>query len=84
MRRLSALALFVALPGAASACDAAKARFAIGQSWSDALAEDARDKAGAQAVRRMIRGHAYTMEFRGDRLNLLTDDRGAVLSVSCG
>jgi len=25
-----------------------------------------------------------TMDYRGDRLNLKTDDAGAVVSVSCG
>lgn len=84
MRAIAAMTILLALGGAARACDADKARFAVGQSWSEALAEEARAKAGATIVRRMTPGHAYTMEFLSDRLNLRTDGSGAVASVSCG
>ncbi len=80
------LAVFLCVAGAsgASACDAAKARFAVGRTYSDALAGQARAKAGAATVRQMIRGRFYTMEFISLRLNLHTNRRGKVLSASCG
>ncbi|MFO1135609.1 MAG: I78 family peptidase inhibitor [Rhodoblastus sp.] len=85
MRRVAALAFLCVLGASgASACDAGKARFAVGRTYSPALAEQARAKAGATIVRQMIRGRPYTMEFSGSRLNLHTDGRGKVLSASCG
>lgn len=85
MRRIAALAFLCVLGASgASACDAGKARSAVGKHYSDALAEQARARAGAAFVRQMIRGRFYTMEFIGSRLNLHTDARGRTLSVSCG
>lgn len=84
MRTIALLILLAGSAGAASACEASKAQFAIGQGWSDALAEDARRAAGADIVRRMVHGHAYTMEFSAGRLNLRTDAAGRVLAVFCG
>lgn len=85
MRRVALLA-FLSLLGAsgAFACDAHKARFAVGKPYSAALAEQARAKADAALVRRMIRGRFYTMEYMSLRLSLHTDGAGKVLSVSCG
>ncbi|MEI2734228.1 MAG: I78 family peptidase inhibitor [Rhodoblastus sp.] len=85
MRRVALLA-FLCILGAsgASACDARKARFAVGKRYSPSLAEEARAKAGAALARRMIRGRFYTMEYMGLRLNLHTDAAGRVLSASCG
>lgn len=65
-------------------CDAAKAQFAVGQTYSDALAEQARAAAGAKIVRQLLPGQTVTMEFRGDRLNLETGEGGRVVSVRCG
>lgn len=84
--RCAVFAAFLCVLGAsgASACDAARARFAVGKTYSDALAGQARAKAGAALVRQMIRGRVYTMEFMSLRLNLHTDRRGKVRSASCG
>ncbi|MCB1534776.1 MAG: hypothetical protein KDJ44_08635 [Rhodoblastus sp.] len=84
MRVLVAIVLLCASGVMASACDADKAGFAIDKPYYAGLAERARVAAGASIVRQMIRGRAYTMEFRGDRLNLHTDDRGRVQRASCG
>ncbi|MFC3712366.1 I78 family peptidase inhibitor [Sphingoaurantiacus capsulatus] len=65
-------------------CDAAKAQFAVGQSYSDSLAEQAREAAGAKMVRKLIPGQVVTMEFNGGRLNLDTDAAGKVSSARCG
>ena len=83
MRIIAAIVVLCASGATASACSAGKARFALGKPYSDELAERARIAAGAVTARRMMRGRAYTMEFRADRLNLHTD-KGRVLRVSCG
>jgi hypothetical protein len=65
-------------------CDAAKAQFAVGQTYSDTLAAEAKAAAGAKVVRQLLPGQAITMEFSGDRLNLETGEGGRVVSVRCG
>ncbi|MFO1168681.1 MAG: I78 family peptidase inhibitor [Rhodoblastus sp.] len=88
MRIITALALSCVLPclgaSAASACDAAKAGFAVGEAFSPALAERARAASGATSVRRIIPGMNYTMEFNPLRLNLYTDEGGKVSNAACG
>lgn len=69
---------------AASACDASKAQFAVGQAYTAALAEQARKAAGAAVARRLMPGQAVTMEFNEQRLNLDTDEKGVVTGVNCG
>lgn len=71
-------------PGENAMCDAAKAQFAVGQTYSDTLATEAKEAAGAKVVRQLLPGQAVTMEFRGDRLNLETGEGGRVVSVRCG
>jgi Peptidase inhibitor I78 family len=65
-------------------CDVTKAQFAVGQTYSDALAEQARAAAGAKIVRRLVPGQMVTMEFSAERLNLETDGSGKVAAVRCG
>lgn len=65
-------------------CEAAKAQFAVGESYSDTLAERARTAAAAATVRRLVPGQVVTMEFNGTRLNLDTDSAGRVTSARCG
>lgn len=65
-------------------CDATRAEFAVGQAYSDALAEQARAAAGARIVRRLVPGQMVTMEFSAERLNLDTDASGKVAAVRCG
>lgn len=65
-------------------CNAAKAQFAVGQTYSDALAEQARAAAGAKVVRQLLPGQAITMEFNAQRLNLESGGDGRVVSVRCG
>lgn len=65
-------------------CDAAKAQFAVGQAYGEALAERARAAAGATLVRALRPGQMVTTEFRGDRLNLEVDAGGKVIAARCG
>lgn len=67
-----------------SSCTAERARSALGQPYSDALAERARREAGARVARKIEPGRAYTMEFLAGRLNLEVDGRGIVQRLRCG
>lgn len=71
-------------PEEAAMCDVTKAQFAVGQPYSDALAEQARAAAGAKIVRRLVPGQMVTMEFSAERLNLETGGSGKVAAVRCG
>lgn len=86
---LTALAACAGTPATAErppleACDATAAQFAVGDSYSDDLAERARVAAGAKIARGLFPGQAVTMEYRGDRLNLRVDEQGRVTDVNCG
>ena len=65
-------------------CKEESARFAVGEPYSDELAERARRAAGADVVRKTVPGGADTMELRADRLNLDVDRNGRVQRVHCG
>jgi hypothetical protein len=65
-------------------CREAAASFALGETYTDRLARQARRAAEARIVRKVEPGRSYTMEFRADRLNLDVDGRGIVLAVRCG
>jgi hypothetical protein len=56
----------------------------VGRSYSEAVAEEARQAAGARIVRKIEPGGAYTMELRPDRLNLEVDRADVVQRVRCG
>ena len=92
---VGSLAAVLALTGAAAAqpadpgglsasCRVAAAYSVLGETYSDTLARRARRRAGARDVRKIEPGRAYTMEFRGDRLNLEVDRRGRIRAVRCG
>lgn len=65
-------------------CHAEGAQFAVGQPYSESLAEAARRGAGALHVRRVRVGEMVTMEFDGSRLTLQLDTAGRVSAVRCG
>jgi hypothetical protein len=73
----------LAPPSEAPACDVAAAKPFIGQP-GDAVADKARDAADATSVRIIKPGTMVTMDYRADRLNLKTDDKGVVTEVNCG
>ena len=68
----------------AAGCKEENARFAVGELYSDELAERARRAAGASIVRKTVPGGADTMELRADRLNLDVDRSGRIQSARCG
>ena len=71
-------------PAPGSACQADGARFAVGQPYTDALAQEARARASATRVRAIRPGQAVTLEFDGGRLNLHLDAAGRVTAARCG
>jgi len=56
----------------------------VGQPYTDALGEDARQASGANSLRRIEPGQAVTLDFREDRLNIELDANGTVTRVRCG
>ncbi len=71
-------------PMAQSGCDAAGARFAVGQVFNAPLAEQARQGARAETYRRLRPGQIVTMEFNATRLNIDVDAGERILRVRCG
>jgi len=71
-------------PPTAQACDADAANGAIGKAATTEVLEQARTAAGAAVARTLAPGQVVTMEFRGDRLNLMVDEANVVTGVRCG
>lgn len=71
-------------PAPGGTCQADAARFAVGQAYTEALAQEARARASATRVRAIRPGQAVTLEFDGGRLNLQLDAAGRVTAARCG
>lgn len=71
-------------PAIANACDAAPAQFALGQTQTAPLVEEVRQKSGALMARVLRPNQAVTMEFSGDRVNVVVDAANKVTAVRCG
>ena len=71
-------------PPLAMACDAAPAQRFVGQPATAANLEAARQAAGARTLRSLKPGQPMTMDYRGDRLNVLQDAAGKIDKISCG
>lgn len=71
-------------PPVSGVCNADGARGAIGMAPSPDVVERARVGSGSATVRVLGPNDAATMDFRPDRLNLITNDRGAITSARCG
>lgn len=71
-------------PAMAGECDAAKAQYAVGRPFSDALLEEARSRSGARIARILRPGQAITLEHNLQRLNLELDANGQVTRARCG
>ncbi len=65
-------------------CNAEAVQNVIGQSYTDALGEAARQESGSRSLRVMRPGQAVTLDYRIDRLNLELDAGGKVVSARCG
>ena len=56
----------------------------VGKTITDTMADDARKRSGARAVRVIRPGTMVTMDFRPDRLNIDVNDKGVVTNLRCG
>lgn len=65
-------------------CDSDLARFAVGQTASSTLLQQAQQRSGAQTARILRPGDIMTLEYRSERLNLNVDAQGVVARVNCG
>lgn len=68
----------------ALACQADAAQNLVGQPATPSNVEAARIAAGAASVRALGPTDPMTLDFRGDRLNVIRDAAGAIAKISCG
>lgn len=66
------------------ACTSGPVQSLVGQQADEALVAEAMALSGSTSVRVLKPGDAATMDYRADRLNILTDDQGVVQSFNCG
>lgn len=65
-------------------CGAERVEGRLGQTYREALGEILRRESGAGALRVMRPGHAYTLEYRADRLSVRLDEEGVITAIRCG
>lgn len=68
----------------AAICNADLVQNLVGQEATETVSAQATADSGATSVRVLGPNDAATMDYRGDRLNILTDDAGVIQSLSCG
>lgn len=71
-------------PTPPTACGAEKVAQFVGKKRTDAIATQVAKLSGAKSIRWIKPGMAVTMDYREDRLNVRTDDKGRIMSVICG
>ena len=74
----------LANPPAMEGCDVSDVKELVGQAYTEALVQRAKDMTGAAVVRIVRPGEAVTMDFRADRLTLELDAEGRVVAARCG
>jgi len=65
-------------------CNADPVQALIGQEATETVVAQATADSGSASVRVLKPGQPATMDFRQDRLNILTDDAGVIEQLSCG
>ncbi len=65
-------------------CNADAVQALVGQEATEAVVAQATADSGSASVRVLKPGQAATMDFRQDRLNILTDDAGVIEQLNCG
>lgn len=73
-----------AVPAPGVECDATPVENLIGQQVTDALTKDAVKRSGAKTHRVLAPDSMATMDFRTDRLNIMTDANGKIIKFTCG
>lgn len=71
-------------PPPAGNCDASQVQGLVGQPYTDALGEQARQDAGASQLRLLKPEQMTTMEYIGERLNIEVDANDQITGVRCG
>jgi hypothetical protein len=72
-------------PGEApQACDADPVQGLIGQEATEDVVAQATADSGSASVRVLKPGQPATMDYRQDRLNIMTDDAGVIEQLNCG
>lgn len=66
------------------ACGAQRVQDRVGRRYDEALGESIRRESGAATLRTIPPGHAYTMEYRGDRINVHLDSSDTITNIGCG
>jgi hypothetical protein len=66
------------------ACGAGRVQDRIGRRYDETLGESIRRDSGAATLRVIRPGHAYTMEFQDDRINVHIDEGGTITDIGCG
>ncbi|MDB5912583.1 MAG: proteinase inhibitor [Ramlibacter sp.] len=72
------------LPPPAGRCNADAGQFALGQTYTERIAEAVRSASGARIARALRPGQVVTREYAGDRINLTLDAADRVVGVGCG
>ncbi|HEY8358698.1 MAG TPA: I78 family peptidase inhibitor [Ramlibacter sp.] len=75
---------FPPFPPTAGRCNADAGRFAVGQTYTEPIAEAVRSRSGARIARALRPGQVVTREYAGDRINITLDAADRVASVGCG
>jgi hypothetical protein len=65
-------------------CGARHVQDRIGRDYDEALGESIQRESGAATLRVIRPGHAYTMEYRGDRINVHIDESDTITDIGCG
>lgn len=65
-------------------CQPEAANGLIGRERSEAVGQEAMRRTGARGLRWIAPGQAVTMDYRPDRLNIMTDAKGKIESFKCG
>jgi hypothetical protein len=65
-------------------CNADAGQFAVGQTYTERIAEAVRSRSGARIARPLRPGQIVTREYAGDRINITLDAGDRVVSVGCG
>lgn len=71
-------------PAPPMSCNITPAQGYIGKRAIYSVTEGARKAAGANSVRVLGPGDAATMDFRGDRLNIMVDGERVITKFTCG
>jgi hypothetical protein len=68
----------------AGVCNADNARWAIGRAATPDVVERVRIDTGSAVARVIAPGMMVTMDHREDRVNVKTNERNAIVEITCG